>query len=334
LPEDETSKERAKVSCNPKISIVTPCYNSTNFIHRLHRSLCRQSTKNFEWVLVDDCSEDNTVEVLKCLSPPGNEGISVFCLPQNSGGGVALGFAIEKCKGEIVVMIDHDDELVEDALSVLMDDWPKVAARPEIAGLFYRVLDPKTAKAVGSELRPGTEFSYSWLANAKPDICDGLVALKASIVKQYFNAGALESVCLSGVLFNLMTKKYKMIAGSSLPLQIYHRDNPVSQTNLIKLSRKTVYTYAKYIDDYDINYLRRLVYWAHHLITLIRFSLEVHGTPNFHHRYMKSRWIIAISYFLMPLGIARYYLTRGRYTVIDIPAFPLNELSSLEDCYT
>jgi glycosyltransferase involved in cell wall biosynthesis len=319
------------MNSNPKISIVTTCYNAEKFIHRLHDSLCRQEYKNFERILVDDCSSDNTVEVLKNLPSPGNGGIAVYKLPQNSGGGVALGFGVEKCQCKICIIIDHDDELIDSALSIVADEWESVAERPEIAGLFYRRLNPMTGEVIGEELCPGTEFSMSWQANIKPSISDGFSAVKTEIAKHYFNSRSLELICLAGVPATLMTKKYKMIAGQSRPLLLYHRDNIVSQTNSIKISRKTVYTYAKYIDAYDAYYFRRPLRWIRHIIALIKFSTAVHGYPTFHHKFIKSKFICGLSYILIPLGVLSFlYSKRKRdIVIIDFSDFPLDDLNCL-----
>ena len=316
----------------PKISIVTPCYNSSQFIHRLHESLCRQDYKNFEWVLVDDLSTDNTVVVLKELSPPGAGGILLYALPQNSGGGVALGFGFEKCRGEIVIMIDHDDELCDSALSIAIEKWRMIAQRPDVVGLFYRRFDPALSKVIGEELIPGTEFSMSWQANTKPSITDGVLVLKREVAKQYFNASSLEAICLSGVPLNLMTKSLKLVAGSSVPFLIYHRDNSNSQTNNIKISRKTVYTYAKYIDAYDRYYFRRPFHWVRHIIALIKFSIAVFGNPIYHHRYIESKFICSLSYFLLPVGMVRYFLSK-KMRVVDFPFFNLSGLTSLDNIF-
>lgn len=315
----------------PKISIVTPCYNSSQFIHRLHDSLHRQDYKNFEWVLVDDLSTDDTLQVLMSLSPPGEGGISLYKLPQNSGGGVALGFGVEKCMGEIVIMIDHDDELVESAFSTIMDEWSQVENRPEIAGIFYRRLDPRSSKVIGEDLRPGTEFSMSWQANTKPSITDGFMVLKTLITKKYFNPKTLEAICLSGAPLNLMTKKYKLLAGSAVPLLIYHRDNSASQTNFIKISRKTVYTYAKYIEAFDFYYFRRPLHWIRHMIALIKFSIFIHGSPIYHNKFIDSYIIKCFSFVLMPFGFLSYLHSRGKIKIIDLPVFELDRLKTLSE---
>lgn len=318
----------------PLISIVTPCYNSSKFIHRLYESLCQQGFRNFEWILVDDLSTDDTVKVLLDMSSPGEGGISVYKLPQNSGGGVALGFGVEKARGEIVIMIDHDDELVASAFSTIVSEWSCVKDRPEVAGVFYRRLNPALGKVIGENLDPGTEFSMSWQANLKPSITDGFIVFKSLVAKNYFNPSALESICLSGVPLNLMTKRYKLLAGSPAPLLIYHRDNSQSQTNFVRISRKTVYTYAKYIDGYDVYYFRRPLHWIRHVIALIKFSILVHGNPMYHHRFLNSNFIRGLSFVLMPLGYVSYLYSRRATKVVDLPVFQLDQLSAISEMHS
>jgi hypothetical protein len=123
------------------------------------------------------------------------------------------------------------------------------------------------------------------------------------------------------------------MAGNSTALQIYHRDNPASMTNLIRISRKTVFTYARLIDMFDIYYLRRPLLWLAHLIVLIKFSMEVHNNPIYHHRYIGSIFIKALSFLLLPLGMAHYFYSRGRYTIVDFPEYPLSALPALKNCH-
>lgn len=313
----------------PKISVVTPCYNSIKFINRLHESLLKQDYKNFEWILVDDFSTDGTFDLIKSISSPGEGGIFVYKLPQNSGGGVALGFGVTRARGEILLLIDHDDELVSSAFSTLISEWAKVVARPNMCGIFYPRLNPVSGQIIGERLEPGTEFSMSWQANTKPSITDGFIVFKTAIARDYFNPKALEAICLSGVPLNLMTRKFKLLAGMSKPLLIYHRDNSESQTNLVRVSRKTVYTYARYIDSYDRYYLRRPFHWMRHLIALIKFSLLVHGDPTYHHRFLESKIIIFLSICCLPAGILSYMQSKRKTIVVDLSVFDLSQLDSL-----
>ena len=314
----------------PKISIVTPCYNSTGFLERLHASLCRQSYRNFEWIAVDDSSTDATVGLLESLSSPGEGGMRAYALPQNSGGGVAAGYGVEQATGEIVLIVDHDDELEDFALQTVASEWSVLSSRDELGGMFFRRSNPSTGEVIGDVIEEGVEFSMSWQANTKPSITDGVIAFRRTAALPWFNARALEPICLFGVPLNQMTKHYKLRAGSARPILRYHRDNPHSQTNFVKVSRKTVYTYAKYIDAWDVYYFLRPGHWIRHVIALQRFSLMVHGSLWYYLRYIDSLIVRIVSIVFMPIAVLRSAVAPP-LNILKIPLFDFNLLEGLQD---
>lgn len=326
-----SSKYDANVSheVRPLISIVTACYNSVKFIDRLHMSLMAQSNQNFEWILVDDGSKDNTVQYIKSLSPPG-KGMSLFKLNGNSGGGVAVGIGMERSSGDVLIIVDHDDELTSDALDNVVKDWVLVSGRNDVCGLFLRRQNPLSGRAIGGEITRGSEFSTSWQTNFKSDITDGVFALKREIALMFFNAAALESVCLFGVPLSMMTKKYPVVAGGSAPILIYHRDNPKSQTNTVRISRKTVYTYARYIDIADIYYLRSPLRWIRHVVALVKFSIAVYGTPTYHIRYINSGFVKCLALLLVPAGWLSYQYSRGSLSVVEYSPIDIESVEAVD----
>src|SRR5437762_12059238 len=99
-----------------RISVVTACYNTSPFLDRIYNSLLRQTYRRFEWICVDDHSSDETVAQLVRLAAPGDFGMQVYQLPQNTGGPVALAFGTQMAKGDATIWLDHDDELFPNAL--------------------------------------------------------------------------------------------------------------------------------------------------------------------------------------------------------------------------
>jgi glycosyltransferase involved in cell wall biosynthesis len=315
---------------SPKISVVTACYNSIGYVGRLHASLCRQTFRDFEWVAVDDGSSDQSRQLLVSMSSPGLGGMRLYALPQNSGGGVAVGYGVERSVGDILVIVDHDDELEDFALQTIADEWAVVGERDDLAGLFFRRSNPSTGMAIGGHLQEGVEFSTSWLGNIKPEITDGVYALRRKFASKWFNARALESICLFGVPLAQMTTELKLRAGSSRPILRYYRDNPQSQTNSVKVSRKTVFTYAQYLNLWDRYYWRRPLYWLRHAVALGRFSLVVHGSVWFQLRFLSSCLLKGLAVALSPLVLLRSAVGRPLETR-DYGEFDFSRLDELTD---
>ena len=66
----------------PKVSIITPCYNSSEFIEETIKSVLDQTFQDWEWLITDDKSSDNTAEIIKKYNDPR---IKLQVLEQNGG---------------------------------------------------------------------------------------------------------------------------------------------------------------------------------------------------------------------------------------------------------
>lgn len=88
------------------VSIITPVYNSEKYIGETIRSVLAQTHNNWEMLIADDCSKDNTAAVVKQFTDPR---IKYFKLEKNSGAAVARNEALEKAKGKYIAFLDADD---------------------------------------------------------------------------------------------------------------------------------------------------------------------------------------------------------------------------------
>lgn len=93
-----------------KISIAMTTYNSSMFINKQLNSLLNQSLPFDELVIVDDCSKDNTLDILKKFCDDNyNRNIKIFRNAINSGYVKSFEKAIYECTGDIIFLCDHDD---------------------------------------------------------------------------------------------------------------------------------------------------------------------------------------------------------------------------------
>lgn len=91
-----------------KVSIITPVYNSEKFLNQTIESVLNQSYKNWEMILVDDCSTDNSKEIIDKYMKEDKR-IRYYLLETNSGAAVARNYALEKSTGRFIAYLDADD---------------------------------------------------------------------------------------------------------------------------------------------------------------------------------------------------------------------------------
>ena len=89
------------------ISIIVPVYNVERYIKKCLLSICNQSYKDFECLIVDDGSKDNSINIAKEVV--GEDDRFLFFTKENGGLSDARNFGLEKAKGEYVCFIDSDD---------------------------------------------------------------------------------------------------------------------------------------------------------------------------------------------------------------------------------
>lgn len=93
----------------PIFSVIIPTYNSANFIERTIKSVLNQSFKDFEIIVVDDGSRDDTVNIIK-KAESRDKRIKVVITPNSGGPTVPMNIGLNLAKGEYLAFLDHDDE--------------------------------------------------------------------------------------------------------------------------------------------------------------------------------------------------------------------------------
>lgn len=99
------------------ISIITPVYNASRFLEKTAESVFKQTYSNWEWVLVDDCSTDNSWEILTSLQKQDSR-IKIFKNIENLKSGKTRNFAIKKANGTYIAFLDSDDLWHPEKLSI------------------------------------------------------------------------------------------------------------------------------------------------------------------------------------------------------------------------
>ena len=123
------------------ITVFTPTYNRANTLGRVYKSLCEQTYKNFEWIIVDDGSTDNTKEIVNGFIK-NSKFVIKYYYQNNSGKHNAINRAVELANGSMMVIADSDDSFLPESFKVLLKYWNMASAseKANLKGITCRCI--------------------------------------------------------------------------------------------------------------------------------------------------------------------------------------------------
>lgn len=104
------------------LTIYTSTYNRANTLKRTYESLCRQTYKDFVWLVIDDGSTDETYALIKVWQEEGLISIR-YCYKENGGLHTGFNKAIELADTELAMCVDSDDWLPDDSVEKILVFW-------------------------------------------------------------------------------------------------------------------------------------------------------------------------------------------------------------------
>lgn len=119
------------------ITIFTPTYNRASLLIRLYESLTNLHYTNFEWIIVDDGSTDNTSELIVDFKKRASFPIH-YVFQENAGKHIAINKGVFAAKGELFFIVDSDDRLTPEALSIVEEIYQRECVNTNLGGLALR----------------------------------------------------------------------------------------------------------------------------------------------------------------------------------------------------
>jgi glycosyltransferase involved in cell wall biosynthesis len=146
-----------------RFTVFTPTFNRAHTLPRLYESLKHQTLRDFEWLIVDDGSTDNTQELVKVWQKENLFTIRYFW-QENAHKKAAFNQGVQGAEGELFLTLDSDDEALPDALEILNQHWRNIPEdeRDEFSAVTGLCID-ETGGIVGSRF-PSDVFDSDSLA--------------------------------------------------------------------------------------------------------------------------------------------------------------------------
>lgn len=126
------------------LTVFTPTYNRGTTMPRVFESLQRQTSRDFQWLVVDDGSTDDTQSLVKQWQAEADFAID-YVFQSNSGKHSAHNAAVTRTVSELFLILDSDDELLPHAVGLITATWNGMnpAERKSIAGIWTLCVDPE-----------------------------------------------------------------------------------------------------------------------------------------------------------------------------------------------
>lgn len=117
------------------ITVFTPTYNRVSTLPRLFDALQRQTFKNFEWLIVDDGSTDNTQELVADFKKRAKNFAVRYYVQEHGGKHRAQNRAVDLAKGELFITCDSNKYLSENALELITRMYDSIQGIPNMCGV-------------------------------------------------------------------------------------------------------------------------------------------------------------------------------------------------------
>lgn len=248
-------------------TVFTPTYNRGENLINIYEDLKKQIFDDFEWLIVDDGSTDNTSDIVKNFIKDNLISIK-YIKKQNGGKHIAINVGVKNAKGEIFFIADSDDRIINDTLQIIYDAWSEVNNKDEfcgVAGLFSY----ENGEIVGSKFDDRyTEVSFTDVYKKYNVTGDKTVAFKTDVMKEFpFPEEEGIKFIMEAVVWDEISKKYKVkCVNKVIQIKEYLDDgltkssyskrilSGIAYSNLLLINQNT-YPINKYTKDRIWNYI-------------------------------------------------------------------------------
>lgn len=166
------------------ISIITPTFNRAYILPECYKSLCKQNNPDFEWIVIDDGSTDNTEQLVNGFISENKITIRYF-KQKNGGKHRAHNYGVQNAAGELTVCLDSDDMLSPDAIETAKKVWHEMS-RPDSAGILALRGDMIQHRPICTEIPHG--LTYSTMSNLRDNFSfegDTVLFFRTQILKEH-----------------------------------------------------------------------------------------------------------------------------------------------------
>lgn len=164
----------------PLVSVIMPAYNAARFIEEAIMSVIAQTVSDWELIVIDDCSQDNTRDIIAEMAEKDSR-ILFVANEQNMGVAKTRNRGLDMCRGQYVAFLDSDDYWQPEKLQKQLDKMQ--AADAGICYCSYKIIDAFGAQAKADYIVP-EKASFEDILTENFIQCSAML-IRADIVKRF-----------------------------------------------------------------------------------------------------------------------------------------------------
>jgi glycosyltransferase involved in cell wall biosynthesis len=258
----------------PFVTVLTPTWNRSNYLERVHAGLAGQTLRDFEWIVADDGSTDQTEAIVRQLAARSEFPVTYIRADRHVGKTRMDNEAVRQAKGAFILWCDSDDWLLPNALQRLWEAWHSIPGdqRNEFVGLTALAA---TEQGCIVDPFPGVDFKdVSWndLAEIHGVTSDMLFCARADALQAH-PFPEVDFLIPESVVWTAIGHLPARLIAEVLLMKEYRADHAISFSGTMSYNRGRAYALATTVRNLH-GYRRSWKTRAWRLITFIRYSLH------------------------------------------------------------
>lgn len=288
------------------LTIFTPAYNRAHTIGRTYESLCRQTCKDFEWLVIDDGSTDNTKELVAGWMKEDKISIR-YIYQENQGMHGAHNTAYKNIHTELNTCIDSDDWMPDDAVEKIVSTWKK-EGNLNLSGLVGLDII-EDGSVIGTRFPEDRKTIKVGKFYEEGGRGDKKLVYRTDIINSVPDYPIFEGERYLGLAYKylLVEEKYEMLIVNH-PLAVVDYQQDGSSYGMYRQywnNPNGWMFYRKFEMDHTSSFFRKLKLSIHYVSSCIRAN---------HIRDILDNSQPFLTLMLSPVGFAFYYYTKYKVT--------------------
>jgi glycosyltransferase involved in cell wall biosynthesis len=261
-------------------TIFTPTYNRRHTLHRVYDSLKQQTFKDFEWLIVDDGSNDDTEGTVKNWQQHATFPIT-YVFQENAGKHNAINKGVSLAKGALFAIADSDDSFIPDTLQIFYDTWLLIPAdeQSKYAGIWAMCMDEK------GNIIPDSFPESPWDCTVEQRLYKNKIngekwhVERIEVMREFpFPSLKIKGFYFpEGIIWSKMNKKY-LFRCINQPVRIYHRNETgiMSNTALNPTNTLSMYVSIEAVLNNEIEYFWHApLLFVEYTMLFIKYTIEL-----------------------------------------------------------